>query len=316
MKNLGSTFFIFLLITIGYLFFGSWYWPCKVKGLCGNAAANVATNPPADPIADENNTPETTANYFSQPFQVMENGQIVLEDASGIRFGKNSAMPVFGSGIAGKLGDLVTSIQDNNLKDLVITGIYSPEDQMPEGLQLTNLGLARANAFRQLLLDRGIPASRMISLYERSDDGNLYNDLDSIQGGIKLEMVSRSADGAAIENPLSEPFYVYFETGSSYVKLDADLRAKITKTIQYLNSYEGSNLALTGHTDNQGQTENNLKLGLDRANDLAKTFIEFGLLPEQIGTDSKGEEVPIASNDTPEGRAQNRRVEMQIPNEN
>jgi outer membrane protein OmpA-like peptidoglycan-associated protein len=316
MKNLGSTFFIFLLITIGYLFFGSWYWPCKVKGLCGNAAANVATNPPSDPSADEIGTPQTTANYFSQPFRLMENGQVVMEDESGIRFGKNSATPVFGSGIAGKLGDLVNKIQENDLKDLVITGIYSPKDQMPEGLQLTNLGLARANAFRQLLLDRGIPANRMISLYERSDDANLYNDLDSLQGGIKLELASRSSDGEAIKNPLSEPFYVYFETGSSYVKLDADLRGKITKTIQFLNSNEGSNLTLTGHTDDQGQAENNLKLGLDRANDLAKTFIEFGLLPDQIGTASKGEDAPIASNDTPEGRAKNRRVEMQIPNEN
>lgn len=311
MKNLGTSFFIVLLITVGYLFLGSWYWPCKVKGLCGNDQQNtVTTSPEKIPPS----TPEIKA--FSLPFQLNDNGKVLLKDSEGIRFNKNSEIPSYNDGIAGKLQEIVPLLQNDESKDLVITGIYNQEDQLPEGNTQTNLGLARANQFKDQLTQLGIPSTRMICLYERSEHPNLYDADGILQGGIKLDLINKELGDEGILNPLAEPFYVYFETGSSYVKLDSTLRSNITHTIQYLNGVDEAQLQLIGHTDSVGEASNNLVLGLDRANDLAKTFMDFGLSEDQISTSSSGEESPIASNQTEQGRAQNRRVEMRIPNEN
>jgi len=311
MKNLGTSFFIVLLITVGYLFFGSWYWPCKVKGLCGNEQQNAVTTS-TEPTTPP--TPEIQA--FSLPFQLNDNGQVLLKDSEGVTFNKDSDIPSYNDRISGKLQEFASLLQNDESKDLVITGIYNQEDKLPEGNTQTNLGLARANQFKAQLAQLGIPTTRMISLYERSDHPNLYDANGILQGGIKLDLINKELGDDGIINPLAEPFYVYFETGSSYVKLDSTLRANITHTIQYLNGVENAQLQLIGHTDSVGDASNNVVLGLNRANDLAKTFADFGLSESQISTSSLGEESPIASNQTEQGRAQNRRVEMRIPNEN
>ena len=67
---------------------------------------------------------------------------------------------------------------------------------------------------------------------------------------------------------------------------------------------------MVGHTDSEGDTENNITISQNRA-DIVRTYlIGNGIRPEQIETKGMGEEEPIAGNDTPEGREANRRVEI------
>ncbi len=67
-------------------------------------------------------------------------------------------------------------------------------------------------------------------------------------------------------------------------------------------------ITITGHTDSQGSPEANLRLSEARANSVADYFVEQGISRDRIIIVGKGETEPIASNDTEEGRAQNRRV--------
>lgn len=76
------------------------------------------------------------------------------------------------------------------------------------------------------------------------------------------------------------------------------------------NNYE---VSIVGHTDSIGKNAYNLSLSLKRAESTKEKLIELGLEAEKIvSVDGKGEEEPIATNATSEGRRQNRRVEFHL----
>ena len=67
-----------------------------------------------------------------------------------------------------------------------------------------------------------------------------------------------------------------------------------------------------GHTDNVGNDEFNMKLGQSRSDAIKKYLIDKGVKGSQIKTGSKGKSSPIESNETEEGRAKNRRTELEF----
>jgi outer membrane protein OmpA-like peptidoglycan-associated protein len=67
---------------------------------------------------------------------------------------------------------------------------------------------------------------------------------------------------------------------------------------------------LEGHTDNTGDPESNKKLSVDRAEAIKALLIVGGIDGARVTTAGWGQEKPIASNDTEEGRAKNRRTEL------
>ena len=72
-------------------------------------------------------------------------------------------------------------------------------------------------------------------------------------------------------------------------------------------------MEIVGHTDSQGSDEYNMELGQRRADSVKAKLIELGLNPARIlGTSSMGEKDPVSTNDTKEGRFQNRRIEFRL----
>lgn len=67
---------------------------------------------------------------------------------------------------------------------------------------------------------------------------------------------------------------------------------------------------MIGHTDSTGAEDYNLQLSQKRADSVANFLTGRGVLPARIVAYGRGEGSPIASNDTAEGRAMNRRVEL------
>jgi len=76
----------------------------------------------------------------------------------------------------------------------------------------------------------------------------------------------------------------------------------------------GQKVRLTGHTDSLGNDAYNMNLGRQRANIIKNYLMEQGVPSSQIIAQSRGESQPIASNATEQGRAKNRRTELQIIN--
>ncbi len=71
-------------------------------------------------------------------------------------------------------------------------------------------------------------------------------------------------------------------------------------------------IKIIGHTDNVGKDAANQKLSDGRANAVMKDLIERGIAPERLSAEGRGETQPIDTNDTEEGRQNNRRVEIEI----
>ena len=83
-----------------------------------------------------------------------------------------------------------------------------------------------------------------------------------------------------------------------------------------LNRYPDTTVNVIGHTDNTGAASYNQDLSQRRAQAVASVLINAGVAPQRIRSIGRGEDSPIASNLTPEGRQQNRRVEIIItPNQ-
>jgi len=71
-------------------------------------------------------------------------------------------------------------------------------------------------------------------------------------------------------------------------------------------------IKVVGHTDNVGSDAYNQALSERRASSVAEYLISQGVAPNKVTSEGKGESQPIADNDTDEGRAKNRRVELHI----
>ena len=77
-----------------------------------------------------------------------------------------------------------------------------------------------------------------------------------------------------------------------------------------LKNFPDWRLRIVGHTDSTGDPEHNLRLSLDRATAIQAALVDRGIDLQRLATAGLGENSPITSNATPEGRALNRRVEL------
>ncbi len=102
---------------------------------------------------------------------------------------------------------------------------------------------------------------------------------------------------------------ILFPTNSS--NLNSSSKVALTKFAKILTDEPTMDIAIYGHTDNTGSLEINQKLSTSRANSVASYLRNSGVSSSQFKyVQGKDFQEPIASNDTPEGRAQNRRVEI------
>ena len=105
---------------------------------------------------------------------------------------------------------------------------------------------------------------------------------------------------------------VLFELNGAELKPGA--RQRLDELYGYLSENPEIHATVEGHTDNTGNADYNMGLSIRRAGAVRDYLIELGLDPDQISAEGLGMTVPIATNDTPEGRQQNRRVEIVFSN--
>lgn len=106
------------------------------------------------------------------------------------------------------------------------------------------------------------------------------------------------------------PQDILFATDSA--SISRSVRADLRVLAQHLNKYPDSSVQVIGHTDNEGAASYNLNLSRQRAASVTQVLLNQGVAAYRVTSIGRGEDQPIASNLTPEGRAQNRRVEIVI----
>jgi outer membrane protein OmpA-like peptidoglycan-associated protein len=103
---------------------------------------------------------------------------------------------------------------------------------------------------------------------------------------------------------------ILFDVNKSELQLPA--KANIEKLGKILNKYSDTNILIEGHTDSTGSIEHNQKLSEQRAEAVANFTKGLGVQGTRISIVGYGPSQPVASNVTPAGRQQNRRVEIAI----
>lgn len=127
--------------------------------------------------------------------------------------------------------------------------------------------------------------------------------------------MERDLEGAKVER-VGEGIKITFDSGILFDVNKAELkqtsRSNLTNLAQILNKYPDTNILLEGHTDATGTEEWNLELSKLRGQSVANFLAGQNVMEPRFTVMGYGESQPVASNDTSEGRSQNRRVEVAI----
>lgn len=142
--------------------------------------------------------------------------------------------------------------------------------------------------------------------------GAIGYSLDQQAADLRAQMANEQV---VIENRgdyllVTVPEGILFDVDSAAIRasLQSDLRA----LARNLQQYPDSTVDVIGHTDNTGSASYNQDLSARRASAVAGVILEEGVSPSRVRSFGRGEDEPVATNLTPEGRQQNRRVEIII----
>ena len=143
----------------------------------------------------------------------------------------------------------------------------------------------------------------------------------SLPTGVSLRYLNTGIEGkllSFIEDPRqvggSNAWFDFdrllFQTGSPILKPES--RDQLHNISEILKAYPNVHVKVGGYTDNEGNPAANLQLSQDRANSVRQELIGMGISPSRITAEGYGQDHPVASNSTEAGRAQNRRVALQV----
>ena len=311
----------------------TWWHVCKIKHLCADDA--VSTGIPTD-------TTLLTTPPGADVFTIADGNRFRLELPGHFSFatsGANANMNTLGvSSIGGSLAPMVKYLKKHPKRTLDVVGYFSPAEV--NKTTFSNLGLARAEGVKAYLVEQGLSAG---SVTTQGVERNLPFTAkgDSLYGGITFAFVGtepteitgatastapNSATLVVMNDPVSEkelaegqkytsvfePIDLYFPLGeANYIKTD-ETKKFFDEAAKYLATHTDKKLRLTGHTDNSGPEEVNLRLSRDRADDVKTKLRQVGIKSDQIEVRAKGESEPKADNKTLSGRKANRRVTVVI----
>lgn len=131
----------------------------------------------------------------------------------------------------------------------------------------------------------------------------------------KRELEEKLGNSADVER-VGEGIKVTFDSGLLFAFNSSDLspgmKAQLSDFAGTLNAYDKTNILIDGHTDSKGATDYNMNLSDRRASSVNDYLKTLGVSSTRLGTRGFGESQPVASNNTENGRKQNRRVEVVI----
>jgi OOP family OmpA-OmpF porin len=163
--------------------------------------------------------------------------------------------------------------------------------------------------------------NKVSTIVVQKDNKETWIEVRSYNNMYKLNIVEREimkqeivADAKAMGDDINNSGHVsvygiFFDTGKSDLKPESD--SAIIQISKLLSKNVSLKLYVVGHTDNVGSIEANMKLSNDRANEVVKTLVaNYGIAADRLKAYGVASLAPVASNDTEEGRAKNRRVEL------
>ncbi len=293
-------FLVFLLFLV-WTAFARYDVVCRMLNLCGTDDVNKKEN-----VQDIER---------SSDLDFVADDSVLLSGYDQFAFLENKITPILNDNNQEYLTGVLAYLNGNPLSQMTIGGVFLENERDSSFGIYENLGLARADAIRQWFTSKGVDENRI------------------------------GLDSKETANPsLSKPLTFSAKTNARPDEYDIDVKPKYTFTNMtfsditfeynsdefeptkafglyadsmkiYLDIEENKNktLVIIGHTDNVGSRKYNLSLGKRRAAAAKKHFVEIvGIPAGRIYTDTKGEDEPIAPNDTDSNREKNRRVNIKV----
>lgn len=136
--------------------------------------------------------------------------------------------------------------------------------------------------------------------------------MDQQEAQMRQRLAGTGVSVARVGNDiiLNMPGNVTFATASS--DINANFYEVLNSVALVLEEYESTLVDIYGHTDSDGSAQYNQQLSEQRAQSVARYLQGQGIRGDRLLVQGLGESQPIASNGTPEGKQQNRRVEIRI----
>ncbi|HBQ18998.1 MAG TPA: endoflagellar motor protein [Myxococcales bacterium] len=181
-----------------------------------------------------------------------------------------------------------------------VEGLESERGNLQSSLQETQRALEELRARERAQQERLATFRRMIERFRSMIDS----------GRLRVRIVRNRMLIELSEN-------ILFDSGRADLRDEGEVA--LSEIVQVLNSIPNRQFQVAGHTDNipmrSSRFQSNWELSTARAVNVARFMIDQGLNAERISAAGYAETQPVASNSTPEGRAQNRRIEIVlVPN--
>jgi len=185
-----------------------------------------------------------------------------------------------------------------------------------------NLATLKTNNFGQISLT--IPADKQIGInaeapeyHQASDRFDTYNLRNSVQivRNIRMRPVSTDFLIVDMDNIEEEPVTITLNNilfDYNLYEIKPQSFPELDRLVNFLKQYPDVYIIISGHTDNVGENDYNKKLSENRAISVKQYLLRKGCNEKHFKTAGFGEERPVDTNETPEGRLKNRRVELLI----
>lgn len=138
-----------------------------------------------------------------------------------------------------------------------------------------------------------------------ADIATSLNPTYAVRNALRVAAQEQTVLDATLANRIIE-----FEAGSSVLRpAGVAILDEMAATLLKMGNRK---VEVIGHTDAQGARDTNVVLSLARADSVRSYLVSKGVAPSLITTSGSGPDRPVAPNDTPEGRARNRRIEFRV----
>jgi len=302
---MNSRFLALLILLLLWLLLGAFLFN---KYLCGTSApAAAATVAPAV-------VPVPAKSGCDGEWVIRDGSALNVSSSGYVQFPRSSfAAAAPSQAVTQSLNQTAQYLKSNSDRQLTITGYYDANETNRS--IYSDIGLARANAIVRDLISQGAPA-RQLAIASASAPDDCFSG-DTLRKGASFAFGAVADNSQRLERIRSrftvEPITVYFGTNQDELNLSSQQRTDFAEIIYYLDNVNGSGLSIEGHTDNVGNRQSNITLSQGRANFVREYLTNNGNIAiNKMSTNGFGPDNPIATNATPEGRSQNRRVEVKL----
>ncbi len=292
-------FYPLLLLLLGWIAAGSYFLSCPT---CNPVAAKPKAVVPAAPA------PVMEKNVWD----VRDGDRFTTGSPNHFTFPNSSAVPNVPAKTQSAFNNISKYLQDNPARQLLLTGYYKTDETYTGSFD--NLGVDRAEAIKANMVAKGAPAANIITT-GLADYNLKFTKKNLLRRGVNFNFKGAS-DLAEIGARLkADPYKIYFATGSNQVDLNQALKDYFSDIKYYVSQVPNAAIQVSGHTDNVGSLGGNTRLSKKRAGEIRDYMVRQGIRANAItSVIGEGPNRPIASNDTDEGKSQNRRVEIIVTN--